>query len=233
MRYVLIFTLLLLVSASCSKQAIDPTPVATDPISDTYWHGLFSYKGETTQRVFTIQFRKNGDFIWQDMSGSYDGTWNIPEANDKVIITFKANGIQTSFTLLGNTELSSPKNLNHSTWNVAQLRKIETNSMQMISQNLPKTQWLGQLYSYNLHFDEGGVGKVNWRGGSAATLFGNPTYNVTGPVITSDEVNLGVSNRGRFFGVFINDKTLRANFWFYQAGQAPYEIYNADDLIKK
>ncbi|CCH54224.1 hypothetical protein BN8_03372 [Fibrisoma limi BUZ 3] len=110
--------LLVVVGLACSRQTAkdDPTPAPTDPISDTQWHGVFAYKNTATFRVFTINFKATGEFIWQDLSGSYDGTWNLNEAGDNVTITFRANGIQTSFTLLGTTELARPKNLNHDHW---------------------------------------------------------------------------------------------------------------------
>ncbi|UFH53772.1 hypothetical protein [Spirosoma sp. KNUC1025] len=224
---------------SCTKQdAQQTTPQPSDPISDTQWHGEFFYANQSTRRVFTIQFKKDGDFIWQDMSGSYDGTWNLNEANDKVTITFKANGIQTSFTLLGTTELARPQNLNHSHWVILDpaLRKIELPFVQNIGAKLPKTQWLGRLENYLFVFDETGTGKVTWRwprNGNA--VYGHANYTLTSPVVLADEADMAQGYRCRFFGVFINEKTLRVNSWIWKPGQeqTTLRIENSEDYSLK
>lgn len=234
--------LFLMLGLSCSKQATkdDPAPVPTDPISDTQWHSEFFYKNQSTQRVFTIQFKKDGNFIWQDMSGSYDGTWNLNEANDRVTITFRANGIQTSFILLGTSELARPENLNHSTWVILQpLRKIELPFVQNIGAKLPKTQWTGRLENFAFVFDETGAGKVTWHWPrNANKVYGHATYNLNSPVVIADEAPIdGISPgyRCRFFGVFINEKTLRVNTWYWRPGQeqATLKIDNSEDYSLK
>ncbi|GAB3221907.1 hypothetical protein [Spirosoma arcticum] len=225
LRTVLI-PLFLMLSLSCLKQAAkdDPAPAPTDPISNTQWYGEFAYKDQATFRVFTIQFKKDGDFVWQDMSGSYDGTWNLNEANDRVTITFRANGIQTAFTLLGTSELARPDNLNHSTWVILQpLRKIELPFVQNIGAKLPKTYWLGRLENFAFMFDETSAGKVTWYWPrNANKVYGHAAYTMNSPVVMADEAPLdgiGPGYRCRFFGVFINEKTLRVNTWYWRPGQ--------------
>jgi hypothetical protein len=234
--------LFLMLGFSCSKQATkdDPAPVPTDPISDTQWHSTFFYRNQSTERVFTIQFKKAGDFVWQDMSGSYGGTWNLNETNDRVTITFKANGIQTAFTLLGTSELARADNLNHSHWVILQpLRKIELPFVQNIGANLPKTYWLGRLENYAFGFDETTSGKVTWHWPrNANKVYGHAAYNLNSTVIMADEADaaeMGMGYRLRFFGVFINEKTLRANVWYWKTGQeqTTLKISDSEDYSLK
>ena len=232
--------ILVVVGLACSKQVVKDDPAPTDPISDTQWHSVFYYKNTATFRVFTINFKAKGEFIWQDLSGSYDGTWNLNEAGDNVTITFKANGIQTSFTLLGTSELARPKNLNHDHWVITEsLRKIELPFVQNIGAKLPKTYWLGRLENFAFTFDESSAGKVTWHWPrNANKVYGYAAYSLNSPVVMADEAPLDAMSPGyrcRFFGVFINEKTLRVNTWYWQPGkeQTTLRVQDYEDYSLK
>ncbi|WP_288426019.1 hypothetical protein [uncultured Spirosoma sp.] len=193
----------LLIGLSCSR----PEPAPADPIANTQWYGTFSYTGETLLRVFTIQFGKDNAFVWQDLSGSYSGRWT--RTDNDVTISFTVNNIQTRFQLVGTNQLTNPKNLNHTTWTVKQLARIESEATLKIGTVLPKTNWAGSLL---LAFDADNPNTLVFRPGAVTYYNGRGDYTTMGPVLQVKNAHWNATYSVLFFGVFINEQTLIGNF---------------------
>jgi hypothetical protein len=199
----LLSVFVLFIELSCSRQ--EPAPA--DPIANTQWYGTFSYTGETLLRVFTIQFSASNDFVWQDLSGSYSGRWT--RTDNDITISFTVNGIQTRFQLVGTNQLTNPKNLNHTTWTIKQLARIESESVLKISTSLPKTTWSG---NFLLAFDADRPNTLVFRPGTTTYYTGRGDYTTTGPVLQVKNAHWDATYSVLFFGVFISEKTLIGNF---------------------
>jgi hypothetical protein len=222
MKNARILGLLLLLTVGCQQKDVQPA----DPVAGTQWYGRFLYTGEPISRVFTLKFTTVGDFVWYDLSGSYTGKW--ARTDDIVTITFDANGIQTTFWLSGNNQLTNPKNINHAAWTVRELHKLDDTANQSIATSLPKTQWAGR---YALSFDEERAGSFLMRSGTV--IGGRGEYAVSGAVIRATKVQWNTSASVEFFGVFINDKTLLGNFQWKSVGENKYQAQPNEEFTKK
>jgi hypothetical protein len=216
----------LAIGLSCSH----PEPAPADPIADTQWYGTFSYTGETLLRVFTIQFSVDNAFVWQDLSGSYSGRWT--RTDNDVTISFNVNGIQTRFQLIGANQLTNSQNLNHSTWTVKQLSRIESESALRISATLPKTTWAGRLM---LEFDTNSPNTLLFRPGTTTYYTGRGDYITTGPVLHVKNAHWDATYSVLFFGVFISEKTLIGNFQQKSLGDqtGPYKTLPLEEFTRK
>lgn len=205
-------------------------PAPTDPIANTQWYGTFSYTGETLLRVFTIQFSADNAFVWQDLSGSYSGRWTRTDSD--VTISFTVNGIQTKFQLAGTNQLTNPQNLNHTTWTVQQLARIESESALKIGAVLPKTTWVG---SFQLAFDADNSNTLVFRPGTIAYNTGRGDYTTAGPVLHVRNAHWNATYAVLFFGVFINDNTLIGNFQQKNMGDqtSSYKVLPLEEFIRK
>lgn len=224
----ILFLLPLALGLACTKPGPEPAPI---DLGGTQWHGLFSYTGETTQRVVSLRLKADGGFVWQDLSGPYEGTWNRTEANDKVVITFKDNGIQTSFALRDGKELANPQNLNHTAWTLQTLRKID-NPEALSAQNLAQTRWAGAASTFSFLSLGGGSPAVLWLTGLTKDILGNPSYQLTGSAILLNEVSF-FGKRARFFGVFTDANTLRGNVWTWNAASPSVRTVEPVEELKK
>lgn len=222
--HLIVIILLLGLGMSCSKN--DPEPA--DSLIGRQWYGFFAYPGETISRVFAIKFSAGSDFIWQDLSGDYTGKWK--RTNDEVTITFNENGIQTTFKLLDNNQLTSPKNLNHSAWTIRVLNKIENAVLVKDGPKLPKTYWAGSLV---LSFDNYRPGWLFYEPGTEFHTGRAESYSVSGPVLRIDKSFWDASVDVQFFGVFINETTLFGNFQNRLFNTKNYTALTSGQFIKK
>ncbi|WP_144051673.1 hypothetical protein [Fibrisoma limi] len=104
---------------------------------------------------------------------------------------------------------------------------------------MPKTYWLGRLENFAFTFDATSVGKVTWHWPrNANKIYGHAAYTLKSPVVAADEMPIdgfSPAHQGRFFGVFINEKTLRVNVWYWQPGkeQTTLRIQDYEDYSLK
>lgn len=222
-----LFLLPLALGLACTKPGPEPAPV---DLGGTQWHGLFAYPGETTQRVVSLRLKADGGFVWQDLSGPYEGTWKVAEANDKVVITFKDNGIQTSFSLRDAKSLADPQNLNHTAWTLGSLQKID-NAATPSAQSLAQTRWAGAASTFSFLASVGSPA-VLWLTGLTKDILGNPSYQLTGSAILLNEVSFP-GKRARFFGVFTDANTLRGNVWTWNPASPSVRTVEPVEELKK
>jgi hypothetical protein len=96
----------LIACIACSKNKQDPAPTFADQLKGTIWTGEMQYNSRTIKEPYSIYFDGEGNMEWNELDGTFTGTYKTENHKRTVQISF-SSGSTITFTVTADNKLTN------------------------------------------------------------------------------------------------------------------------------